>query len=381
MPRSGESLGKYKLIRRIGLGGMAEVWLARSTGPAGFAKNLVVKTVLEHQAQNTEFIAQFLDEARLAALLTHPNIVQIFDLGDSDGIYFIAMEYIRGQDLQDVRKQCSDASKPLPLALLSRIACGVCEGLHYAHDLKSDDGKPLDLVHREISPENVLISYDGVVKIVDFGIAKASISQVTTRAGLFKGKLHYATPERLLGQPIDRRDDVYGLGAVLYETATGQPPISGRSEGEMVKKILDGEFDKPSVLVPDMDPEFERIILKCMAWAPDISVRTRSRPSGRRRSGTWPGAAPVTRFPPAVTRSAPMESISCSTLEPSKRRLSTAPPSRPQAWPRPTRSWPRRLPLPSPPRQKRRSTKTTSPPSRRAIAWGWWPASSWPSWS
>lgn len=268
MPRQGESLGKYELMRRIGLGGMAEVWLSRVSGPGGFTKNLVVKTVLEHHAQNEEFVAQFFDEARLAALLTHPNIAQIFELGEHKGIYFIAMEYVRGQDLQALRKAASDRGEGLPYPLLARIVCGVCEGLHYAHELTDEDGRKLSLVHRDVSPENVLISYDGVVKIVDFGIAKATINQVTTRAGLFKGKLQFAAPQRFLNQPIDRRDDIYSLGAVVYKAATGVAPINADSDGMMIKKILDGEFPPPSQFRADTPEEFERIVLKSMEWDP-----------------------------------------------------------------------------------------------------------------
>lgn len=268
MPRQGESLGKYELMRRIGLGGMAEVWLARVSGPGGFTKNLVVKTVLEHHAQNEEFVAQFFDEARLAALLTHPNIAQIFELGEHKGIYFIAMEYVRGQDLQAIRKAATERGEGLPYPLLARIVCGVCEGLHYAHSLADEDGRKLSLVHRDVSPENILISYDGVVKIVDFGIAKATINQVTTRAGLFKGKLQFAAPQRFLNLPIDRRDDIYSLGAVVYKAATGVAPINADSDGMMIKKILDGEFPPPSQFRADTPEEFERIVIKSMEWDP-----------------------------------------------------------------------------------------------------------------
>lgn len=274
MPRQGESLGKYRLVRRIGLGGMAEVWHARVSGPGGFTKNLVVKTVLEHHAQNEEFVAQFFDEARLAAMLTHPNVAQIFELGEHHGIFYIAMELVRGQDLQALRKEAVAREKGLPFPILARIICGVCEGLHYAHELNGEDGALLNLVHRDVSPENILVSYDGVVKIVDFGIAKASINQVTTKAGLFKGKLQYAAPQRLLNIPIDRRDDIYSLGAVMYKTATGHVPISADSDGAMIKAILDGEFQSPREIEPDVPEELETIILKAMEWDPEDRYQT-----------------------------------------------------------------------------------------------------------
>lgn len=274
MPHQGENLGKYKLIRRIGLGGMAEVWLARVTGPGGFSKTLVVKTVLEHHAQNQDFIAQFFDEARLAALLTHPNIAQIFELGEQDGVHYIAMEYVRGKDLHVIRKEAVARGDGLPFPLLARIACGVCEGLHNAHELTDDQGKPLGLVHRDVSPENILVSYDGVVKIVDFGIAKATINQVTTKAGIFKGKLRYTAPQRLLDLPIDRRDDIYSFGAVLYKTITGHVPINADSDGAMIKAILDGEFPPPREIEPSIPDEFEAIVLKAMAWDPNDRYAT-----------------------------------------------------------------------------------------------------------
>jgi serine/threonine-protein kinase len=266
MPQPGESLGKYTLVRRIGLGGMAEVWLARVTGPGGFSKKLVLKTVLEHHAQNQDFIAQFLDEARLAALLDHPNIAQIFELGLERGVHYIAMEYVRGKDLHDVIERSLLDKGGLPYPYLARMACGVCAGLHYAHELVDEEGGALSLVHRDISPENILVSYDGVTKLVDFGIAKASINQVTTRAGLFKGKLQFAAPQRFLNQPQDRRDDIYSLGAVLYRAVAGVPSVDADSDGALIKKILDGEFSPPRLLVPELPQEFETIILKCMAW-------------------------------------------------------------------------------------------------------------------
>ncbi len=296
MPRQGESLGKYNLLRRIGLGGMAEVWLARVTGPGGFAKSLVVKTVLEHHAQNQEFIAQFFDEARLAALLTHPNIAQIFELGEHKGIYFIAMEYVKGQDFQALRKAAADREGGLPSPLLARIACGVCEGLHYAHELADDDGQPLNLVHRDVSPENILISYDGIVKIVDFGIAKASINQVTTKAGLFKGKLQYAAPQRLLNMPIDRRDDLYSLGGVLYKAATGVPPINADSDGGMIKMILDADFPPPREVTPTVPVELERIILKCMEWDPQDRYQTAREIQRDLEHFIAAGGQPITTF-------------------------------------------------------------------------------------
>jgi serine/threonine protein kinase len=196
--------GKYQLLKRLALGGMAEIWLAKQTGTQGFEKLVVIKRILEQLADDSEFVQMFLDEARLAASLTHPNVVQIFDLGKLDKSYYIAMEFIAGHDLLATMKKAGKAKALLPAEISARIIASACEGLHYAHTRKDRKGSPLHIVHRDVSPANILVTYEGTVKIVDFGIAKAESHSAKTRAGRLKGKFSYMSPEQIQGSPWTR---------------------------------------------------------------------------------------------------------------------------------------------------------------------------------
>jgi len=234
-----EQLGKYQLVRKIATGGMAEVWLAQADGPRGFSKQLVVKRILPHLAEDQTFVDMFLSEARLAAQLNHPNVVQIFDFGEADDTWFIAMEFIDGPSLRTLAKRVGRTGEDLPLPAVARFVAAACEGLEYAHNLADPDtGQPLGLVHRDISPDNILGSRNGAVKVVDFGIAKASGQSHHTKAGSVKGKLAYMPPEQLLAEPLDRRTDIYALGVVLYELLSGAKPHTGGSEAAMMRSIL-----------------------------------------------------------------------------------------------------------------------------------------------
>jgi eukaryotic-like serine/threonine-protein kinase len=232
-------LGKYELLNKLATGGMAEVYLARATGPMGFEKELVVKRILPHLAADGRFVEMFLAEARLAARLNHPHIVQIFDFGEADGTWYLAMEYIDGLNLRVLSKRAREVGVTLPLAACARIIASVCEGLAYAHE-RTDPatGEPLGLIHRDISPDNILLSREGAVKVVDFGIAKVAGQEHRTQTGLVKGKLAYMPPERFRGVGMDRRMDVYALGVVLYELLTGHNPYESSSDGQLVRAIL-----------------------------------------------------------------------------------------------------------------------------------------------
>jgi serine/threonine protein kinase len=256
-----ERFGKYEIIRRIAVGGMAEIHLARATGLEGFEKLVVIKRVLPQLASNEEFVQWFLDEARLAARLHHSNIVQVYDIGSVDGQYFLSMEFLHGQDLRQITKAVARRKATIPLPHALTIVMNVCAGLQYAHDCVVD-GKPLDLVHRDVSPQNVFVTYYGGVKILDFGIARASTRLSQTRVGMIKGKVSYMSPEQCAGLPLDRRSDVFALAIMLWELTVGRRLFGGDTEWEVLKKIADGVVPRPSELCPGYPAALERIVMK-----------------------------------------------------------------------------------------------------------------------
>ncbi len=232
-------LGKYQLLRKLATGGMAEVFLAKTDGPMGFEKLLVIKRILPNLAQDPQFIEMFLAEAKLAAQLNHPNLVTLFDFGQAEGSYFIAMEYIDGPTLRLLLARARDLQAPISLALAARIVSSAAEGLAYAHDFRDQvTGEPLHLIHRDVSPDNILVGRSGAVKLVDFGIAKARGQSHHTQAGTVKGKVAYMAPEQLRGEPLDLRVDLYALGVVLYELCTGRMPHEASSDASMVRAVL-----------------------------------------------------------------------------------------------------------------------------------------------
>ena len=258
-------IGKYKLVRLIASGGMAEVYLARQAGAAGFEKLVCLKRILPHLARDRQFVEMFLNEARLAARLDHPNIVSIFDLGEANGNYFIAMEFIDGPSLRAVAKRAHERGERLPIAEVVKIVSMAAGGLHYAHDLAGPDGKPLGLVHRDISPDNILVHRNGVAKVVDFGIAKAVNSSGMTRTGTLKGKVAYMPPEQLRAEALDRRADVFALGVVLYEMLGGKRPWEGDSEVSLIGRIMTEDPRPLSVLRPDAPPGLVAVLERALA--------------------------------------------------------------------------------------------------------------------
>ena len=259
-----QQFGKYELTRLIAIGGMAEVFLARQSGPAGFEKRLVVKRILPQFARDQKFIQMFLDEARLAAQLSHPNIVQIYELGREQGSYYIAMEFISGEALIDLLQLGTGMQVRIPYHYAARIVASVCAGLDYAHSFKGPEGDALGLVHRDISPDNILVSENGAVKTIDFGIAKANTNRTKTQSGAVKGKFCYMSPEQVMGDPLDGRSDVFSLGIVLYELVTGQRPFGDDAGLMTVSAIVNEEPNPPSQLDPDIPAELERIIVKAL---------------------------------------------------------------------------------------------------------------------
>jgi len=258
--------GKYTLLRKLAAGGMAEIFLALHRSMAGFEKLVVIKRILPSMNTNKAFIEMLTHEARIAATLSHPNVVQIFDVGQVDGTYFIAMEHIHGEDIQAiVRAMKKKELTEFPLEHTLGIVLGMCAGLAYAHEKRDLDGRPLSIVHRDISPRNIVVSFTGDVKIVDFGIAKSGVEPgEDTGSGQLKGKAPYMSPEQASGQSIDWRSDIFATGVMLFELTTGKRLFKGASEFETLKLIVDKEYPRPSDIRPDYPPALEHIVMRAL---------------------------------------------------------------------------------------------------------------------
>lgn len=264
-PRTPVPFGQYQLLDRIAVGGMAELFLAHQSGPDGFDKPVVIKRIRSELSKQPAFVRMFLNEARLAAQLNHPNIVQIHDLGKVEDSYFIAMEYLFGRDTRKVVPMAESLGISFPMVYALKIASSVCEGLHYAHQKVDLYGSPLNIVHRDVTPENIFVCFDGTVKVLDFGIAKATNrAEQTTRAGELRGKLSYLSPEQCLGKPVDHRSDLFSLGAVLYEWLTGFQLFSGESEVAVMRGIVEGKVYAPSYFRADIPEPVEAILMKAL---------------------------------------------------------------------------------------------------------------------
>ena len=258
-------LGPYELIQRIATGGMAEVYLARRAGPHGFQKVVAVKRILPQLAQDSDFVAMFIDEARVCARLAHPNIVQVFDFGEHDGELYMAMEYVDGTTAARLVRAAAARGEDVPLEAALYIALSVLRGLDYAHNARDDDGRPLDLVHRDVSPGNVLIDRSGAVKLTDFGIARAAEIERRTDAGQLKGKLGYMSPEQVVGKELDARSDLFTAAIVLAELVMLRPLFSGPSEIDVLMRIRDADLqviDRAGSRVPD---DVQTILIRALA--------------------------------------------------------------------------------------------------------------------
>jgi serine/threonine protein kinase len=258
------------MLKHLASGGMADVLLGRSDGIEGFERYVVLKRIRPEHAKDQQFIRMFLDEARVAATLHHQNIVQVHDIGESAGEYFIAMEYLHGEDVRTLLSNASRTRTHVALGFAVAIVSAVAAGLHYAHERLGNDKRPLNIVHRDVSPSNILVGYDGSIKIVDFGIAKASMRE-ETRSGNLKGKLAYMSPEQCTGGEVDRRSDVYALGVVLYELATTSRMFRGDNDYLVMEQIVKGRVTPPQVRRPNLPPELAEIIMR--AVAPDRDRR------------------------------------------------------------------------------------------------------------
>ena len=259
-----ETYGRYELLAKLATGGMAQVFLARQSGPEGFEKLVVVKRILSHLAENEEFVRMFLQEAKTAARLNHPGIAQIFDLGKVGDSFFITMEYVHGEDFRRVVKQTNAEGRTLPIPLAVRMVIGACEGLDFAHAKNDEQGRPLGIVHRDVSPQNLLVTFEGQVKVIDFGIAKAADSASNTRTGVLKGKYSYMSPEQAEGQKVNRRSDVFALGIVLYELVTQQRLFRRASDLATIQAVIACVVPRPTEVNPSIDPALEGILLRAL---------------------------------------------------------------------------------------------------------------------
>ncbi len=259
--------GKYLILDKIATGGMAELFRAKITSVEGFEKLVAIKKILPNLTQDSNLVNMFIEEAKLAAMLTHQNIVQIYDLGSMEGVYFIAMEYIHGKDLRVLSNKSKEKGLPLPLEYALYITSRICSGLDYSHNLKDFQGKPLKLIHRDISPQNILVTHEGEVKIVDFGIAKVARKTADTREGLIKGKVAYMSPEQAAGKTIDHRSDIFSAGILLYEMITGVRMFEG-ADLNVLDRVRKADFQEAETIVSDLPAEVSEILRRALAKTP-----------------------------------------------------------------------------------------------------------------
>src|SRR6478752_6324944 len=257
---------RYRITERVAAGGMAEVFRGVAESMRGFKKNIAIKRILPALTKNKKFVAMFLDEARLSLSLQHANIVQVFDIGHTDDTYFIVMEYVDGVDLKALLEWRRRMGKRLPMAVSLNIATEICKGLSYAHELLSfETGRPLGIVHRDVSPPNVLISRQGEVKVVDFGLAKATSQIETTDPGVVKGKMSYLSPEAARGEEVDASADIFAVGILLYEMLTGKRLFYGETDYQTVELVRNAKIPPVKSQNPQVEPELEDIVRKALA--------------------------------------------------------------------------------------------------------------------
>ena len=265
-----QKVGRYELIRKIATGGMAELFVARFTGPGGFEKRCALKRILPQFTEDQEFSRMFLNEARIAALFDHPNIAQVFDFGvdESNGQLFMAMELINGVDLRHVLRLVRERGVRCPPELAAYIVAQALDGLAYAHGFHDDTGRPLNLVHRDVSPQNILVSFEGAVKLVDFGIVKSGVSEHQTQNGMLKGKIAYMSPEQASGEALDPRTDVFATGVCLYELITGVRPFRAATEILTLRAILEQDPQPITDFIPDCPIGIENATYRALAKQP-----------------------------------------------------------------------------------------------------------------
>lgn len=319
----GTRLDRYTLIRRVAMGGMAELYLAQQSGAAGFSKIVALKRIHAHLAQNETFTGMFLAEARLASDLNHPNLAHVLDFGECNKEHYLTMEYVHGVNLHEALNR---ARAPLPMEAALQIVIDVARGLHELHEHRSTDGSPLGMVHRDVSPSNVLLAYDGSVKLTDFGIAKAMELTSATRTGTFKGKLGHSSPEQARGETIDRRSDVFCLGILLYEVTTGARAFSGPNEFAVLGKVASANYDAPETLVEDYPQDLGVLVRDALATSPQDRPATAAEfaegvAAFARDHGIAIGPGPVARLlrelfgePPAIAEPEELDRVTTDVL-------------------------------------------------------------------
>jgi eukaryotic-like serine/threonine-protein kinase len=292
----GDRIGRYIVDRRLGLGGMAEAWLAHQEGPAGFSKPVVVKVLQSTHAADPKMVELFLREARVGAGLNHTNLVQIFDLGEANGEYYIAMEYVDGLTLQQATRRCWALGTGIPIDIALRVIAGAALGLHHAHTRKGFDGDEAGIVHRDISPDNIMIARDGTVKVLDFGVSKLRGSE-GTQTGELKGKIPFMSPEQLDGVDVDGRADLWALGVTLYWCCVGRRPFTAQSDVQVIRSILETEPAPPSTLNRVVTPEMEEVIMNLLEKDRGKRIATAAKLASRLQR-LWPPSQgnPVARF-------------------------------------------------------------------------------------
>lgn len=266
-------VGRYALYREIAAGGMATVHFGRLLGPVGFARTVAIKRLHPQYARDPEFVSMFLDEARLAARIRHPNVVPTIDVVAANGELFLVMEYVQGESLARLMRASHEAGELVPPRIVAGILTGVLHGLHAAHEARSERGEPLNIVHRDISPQNVLVGADGISRVLDFGVAKAAGRLQATRDGELKGKLTYMAPEQFSGV-VMRQTDIYALGVVLWESLASRRLFAGATEAETVRKILAGEVPKLTSLIPSIHPAYDDVLARALAPNPEDRYAT-----------------------------------------------------------------------------------------------------------
>ena len=274
IPQEGTSSNRYLILGRLAGGGMADIFLARSSSDAGVDRYVVLKRVLAERSKDPHFATMFLDEARLASQLQHPNIAQVHDIGKLGGSYFYTMEYVHGEDLRHVLMRLFALRRQFPIPLALHIAIGALSGLHHAHTRTTRDGKPLGVVHRDVSPSNVMVSYEGIIKMLDFGVAKATQHSAESRSGTIKGKIAYLSPEQCQGTAIDRRSDIYSLGIVMHEMLVGRRLYKRDTDFAMMMAIVQEQVAPPSAQRPDVSPELDQLVLTALEKDPNKRFAT-----------------------------------------------------------------------------------------------------------
>ncbi|MGD9151607.1 MAG: serine/threonine-protein kinase, partial [Desulfobacterales bacterium] len=271
-PKS-QQFGKYQLLQKIAVGGMAELYRATVTRDHGFEKRVAIKKILPHLSDEGNLVKAFIDEAKLAALLQHENIIQIYDFGSIDGEYFIAMEYLFGKDLRKLIHKLRKSGDPLDLESTLYIISRICDGLDYSHKLRDLQGKPLNIIHRDINPQNIFLTYEGQVKIIDFGIAKAASHNSTTHEGLIKGKIAYMSPEQAMGHIIDHRSDIFSTGIILYELLAGRRMFEGETM-HIYNQVREACYTPLKKLRPDLPDKLYAVVDRALAKESDDRYQT-----------------------------------------------------------------------------------------------------------